>query len=156
MRVYLFVKFLVGICCFCIQAVCFAQTNNILNYNEGGIPKATFFLLEGDSLVPLRHLKIAEANTVIVKVEGGMEHVLYNLVLSSKEAIVEKSRDERNVYHVTPLGYQTCELVVDVKLMEPYYYVLFEQEGKRRVKKIIQTYQPRTYMIGYEKFEVSE
>ena len=156
MRVYWSLKFLVSICCFCIQAVCFAQDNNILNYNEGGIPRAKFFVLEGDSLVPLLYLKSAEVNTIIIKVEGGMEHVLYNLVLSSTEAIVEKSAEERNLYHVTPVGYDVCELVVDVKLMELYYYVRVEQEGKRRVKKIIQTYTPRTYMVGYERFDVKE
>ncbi len=156
MRTCWSLKFLISCCCFCIQAVCFAQHNNTLNYNEGGTPRAEFFILEGDSLVPLKYLKNAEINTVVIKVYGGMEHVLYNLVLSSKEAIVEKSLEGRNTYRVTPIGYDVCELVVDVKLMEPYYHVVFEQQGKRKIKKIIQTYTPRTYMIGYEKFDVNE
>jgi|GEM_PF-1726927 len=149
-------KFLLSICCFCIQAVCFAQDNKTLNYNEGGIPTASFFVLEGDSLYPLKYLKSAQVNIIVVRIQGGMDHVIYNQVLSSRGAIVEKSGEDRNMYYVTPIGDDDCELIVDVKLMEIYYYVRFEQEGKKQVKKIIQTYTPRTYMIGYEKFEVIE
>jgi hypothetical protein len=156
MLVYRPLKFLLSICCFCIQAVCFAQDNQVLNYNEGGVPTASFFVLEGDSLYPLKYLKSAQVNTIIVKVQGGMDHVIYNQILSSREAIVEKSEEDRNMYYVTPIGDDDCELIVDVKLMEIYYYVRFEKEGKKQVKKIIQTYTPRTYMIGYEKFEVIE
>ena len=85
-----------------------------------------------------------------------MEHVLYNQILSSKEAIIEKSEDERNVYYVTPIGEGVCELVLDVRLMEDYYHVGFEQQGKRFVKKTIRIYTPRTYMIGYEQIPITE
>lgn len=131
-----------------------AQDLTALNYNEGGLPKVEFYQLVGDSLLPLTHLRHAESTTVVVKVVGGMERVLYNQVLSSKEALIEKSEHERNVYFVTPINTDACELVVDVKLMEVYYYVTLEQAGKRKVKRINQTYQPRTYMVGFEIVEV--
>lgn len=139
-----------------LQIACFAQVDQTLNYNEGGVPKATFYMMKGDSLLPLTHLKHGEATVVFIKVTGGMEHVLYNQVLSSKEAFIEKSKDERNVYYVTPIGEGVCELILDVKLMENYYHVVFEKQGKRLAKKIVRTYTPRTYMIGYEQFLIIE
>jgi hypothetical protein len=151
-----FIKITLLVFSFCLQLTCFAQENKILNYNEGGIPKVTFFIIKGDSLLPLIHFKRTEATTVFVKVSGGMEHVLFNQILSSKEALIEKSKDERNVYYVTPIGEGICELVLDVKLMEDYYHVEFEQQGKRFVKKTIRLYTPRTYMIGYEQFSITE
>ena len=138
----------------CSIILCYAQDLTILNYNEGGIPKVEFYQLEGDSLVPLTHLKHAEVTTVVVKVVGGMERVLHNQILSSKEALIEKSEEGRNTYLVTPISTEDCELVLDVKLMEIYYYVTLEQQGKRKVKKINQTYQPRTYMVGFEIVDV--
>lgn len=150
------IKFPFLIYCFCLQLASLAQDNKILNYNEGGVPKVTFFIVNGDSLFPLTHLKHAETIVVFVKVSGGMEHVLYNQILSSKEAIIEKSPDERNLYYVTPIGEGLCELVLDVRLMEDYYHVEFEQHGKRVVKKIIRLYTPRTYMIGYEQVSIIE
>jgi hypothetical protein len=151
-----FIKFSFLISCYCFQLVCYGQDNKTLNFNEGGVPKATFYMLKGDSLLPLLHLKRAEATVIFIKVSGGMEHVLYNQILSSKEAIIEKSPDERNVYYVTPIGEGVCELIVDVRLMEDYYHVEFEKQGKRVVKKIIRAYTPRTYMIGYEQFSIIE
>ncbi|WP_018344680.1 hypothetical protein [Cytophaga aurantiaca] len=148
------IKFSFLIYCFCLQIVCFAQDNKTLNFNEGGVPKVTFFMVKGDSLLPLTHLKHAETTVVFVKVSGGMEHVLYNQILSSKEAVIEKSKEERNIYYVTPIGEGVCELIVDVRLMENYYHVELEMHGKRVMKKIIQTYIPRTYMIGYEQFSI--
>ena len=138
----------------CSILVSSAQDLTVLNYNEGDLPKAELYQLEGDSLVPLTHLKQAEVTTVVVKIVGGMGRVLHNQVLSSKEALIEKSGDQRNVYFVTPIRTGNCELVVDVKLMEIYYHVTLEQEGKRKVKKINQTYQPRTYMVGFEIVDV--
>jgi len=151
-----FIKIPIRVFCFCLEFTCFAQENKTLNYNEGGIPKATFFIVKGDSLLPLTHLKHAETTMVFVKVSEGMDHVLYNQILSSKEAVIEKSEDQRNVYYVTPIGEGVCELVLDVKLMEDYYHVTFEQQGKRFVKKVIRIYTPRTYMIGYEQFPITE
>lgn len=150
------IKFSFLIYCFCLQLACLAQDNKILNYNEGGVPKVTFFIVKGDSLFPLTNLKHAETTIIFVKVSGGMEHVLYNQILSSKEAIIEKSPDERNLYYVTPIGEGVCELVLDVRLMEDYYHVEFEQHGKRVIKKIIRLYTPRTYMIGYEQVSIIE
>ncbi len=138
----------------CSIILSYAQNLTTLNYNEGGIPKVEFYQLEGDSLFPLQHLKHAEVTTVVIKLVGGMERVLHNQVLSSKEALIEKSEEGRNVYLVTPINTGNCELVVDVKLMELYYYVTLEQQGKRKVKKINQTYLPRTYMVGFEIVDV--
>lgn len=150
------IKFSFFIYSFCLQLGCLAQDNKTLNYNEGGVPRVTFFVVKGDSLVPLTHLKQAETMIILVKVSGGMEHVLYNQILSSKEAIIEKSKEERNVYYVTPIGIGVCELVLDVRLMEDYYHVEFEQQRKQLIKKIIRSYTPRTYMIGYEQFPIEE
>jgi len=152
-----FIKITLLVFSFCLELTCFAQENKTLNYNEGGVPKVTLFIVKGDSLIPLTHLKHAETTMVFVKVSGGMEHVLYNQILSSKEAVIEKSKDERNVYYVTPIGEGFCELVLDVKLMEDYYHIEFEQQGKKRfLKKIIRIYIPRTYMIGYEQIPIIE
>jgi hypothetical protein len=139
-----------------IQTACLAQDSPLLNYNEGGIPSAKFFIIEKDTLIPLTHLIKSETSTVLVLIQGGMENVLYNQVLTSKDAVIEKSNEERNVYYITPLNTQYCELIVDVKLMEVYYQVVFERQGKRQYKKIIQTYVPKTYMIGYSTVEVIE
>jgi hypothetical protein len=149
-----FIKFQLFIYCICFHFTCLAQTSIELKYNEGGAPKAHFFLLQGDSLIPLVHLHRAEVNVVVIRVEGGMDYVLYNQVLSSRDAIIDKSKEERNVYYITPLKEEHCELVVDVRLMENYYHVEIIKQGKRNVKKIIKEYTPRTYMIGYERFKV--
>lgn len=151
-----FIKFSILIYCFYVNIACLAQDNKTLNYNEGGVPKAAFFELKGDSITPLTYLKYAEQTVVYVKVIDGMEHVIYNQVLSSKEALIEKSKEERNVYYVTPIKQSSCELILEVKLMEVYYQVAFEQKGKRLEKKVIQSYTPRTYMIGYENFSIIE
>ena len=87
-----FIKLQIFIYCFSFHITCLAQTNTELKYNEGGAPKAHFFLLQGDSLIPLVHLHRSEVNVVVVRVEGGMDNVLYNQVLSSRDALVEKSK----------------------------------------------------------------
>lgn len=146
--------FFILVYCFQMQYSAYAQNDKLLNQNEGGIPKVAFYELKGDSVLPLTSLKRAESTTVYVKVIEGLEHVLYNQLLSSNEAIVEKSADERNVYYVTPLGIGICELILDIKLMEEYHQVAFEKEGKRMVKKVIRIYTPRMYMIDYIKLPI--
>jgi hypothetical protein len=149
-----FIKFFILILCFHIQLCSFAQYDKTINYNEGRIPKVAFYQLKGDSMIPLTSLKRAEVNVIYCKVIEGMEHVLYNQILSSNDAIVEKSAEERNVYHITPTSTNVCELILDVKLMEDYYQIAFELQGKRMVKKVIRTYTPRTYMIDYKKIPI--
>lgn len=148
-------KFLIPIMYYlCSIILSYAQDLTALNYNEGGVPEVEFYQFENDSLVPLTYLKYAEVTKVLVKVVGGMEHVLHSQVLSSKEALIEKSEEGRNIYFLTPINTGSCELVLDIKLMEIYYYVTLEQVGKWKVKKINQTYQPRTYMVGFEIIDV--
>jgi hypothetical protein len=149
-----FIKFFILILCFHIQLSSFAQYDKTVNHNEGGIPKVAFYQLKGDSMVPLTYLKRAEVNTIYCKVIEGMEHVLYNQILSSNDAIVEKSAEERNVYFITPTSTNVCELILDVKLMEDYYQIAFELKGKCMIKKVIRTYTPRRYMIDYKQFPI--
>ncbi|WP_299251186.1 hypothetical protein [uncultured Cytophaga sp.] len=148
------IKLFVLILCFHIQLCSFAQQDKSLNHNEGGIPKVAFYELKGDSMIPLTNLKRAEVTTVYCRVVEGMENVLFNQILSSNDAIVEKSTEERNVYHVTPTSTSVCELILDVKLMEDYYQIAFELQGKRMIKKVIRIYTPRTYMIDYKLFPI--
>lgn len=131
----------------------FSQSYTTLNNNEGGLPRAVYYIQETDSLKPLKYLQKEIENKIIIKIVGGMEHVRYEQTVSSRQALIEKSEEE-NVYYITPITDDSCEIVVDINLFEEYYYVKLLSAGKRITKEVIQTYAPKRYMIAYERFEV--
>jgi hypothetical protein len=121
--------------------------------NEGCAPMVKIYSVIGDSVKTINYLKKDKENRIKVNVEGGIENVKHVMTVTSKNAIVKADPLVKNEYLITPQN-DFCEIIVDVKTFENYYYVSMVQVGDKKVKQVVKKYPPKTYMIGYEKFTV--
>jgi hypothetical protein len=121
--------------------------------NEGCAPMVKIYAVNGDSVQTIDYLKKDKENRVQINVEGGIENVKHTMTVTSKNAVVKADPQVKNEYLITPLQ-NVCEIIVDVKTFENYYYVSMVQVGEKKVKQVVKKYPPKTYMIGYEKFAV--
>lgn len=119
---------------------------------EGCAPYVNFFLIKGDSLLPISYLEKNKPNKVRIVLDGGIEKVKHKLIITSKNAKVIPIANTANDYWVTPQS-DICELIVDARTYEDYQEVQKKkgQDGKE-TKEIIKTFPPKTYMVGYERF----
>ncbi len=129
----------------------FAQKKN-KKCNEGCAPKVTLYCVTNDSVQFLTHLNHNE-NRIKVVLEGGIENVKHTVFVTSKNAIIKKDSLNNDEYIVIPQK-EVCEIIVDVKTFEVYYSVRELNDGNKKVKEIIKEYPPKTYMVGYEHYEV--
>ena len=118
---------------------------------EGCAPYVNFFLVKGDSLLPITYLQKNKANKVRIVLDGGIEKVKHKLIITSKNAKIVQIGTTDD-YMVTPQS-DICELIVDARTYEDYQEVQKkkEKDGKE-VKELIKTFPPKTYMVGYERF----
>ncbi len=129
----------------------FAQKKN-KKCNEGCAPKVTLYCVTNDSVQFLTHLNHNE-NRIKVVLEGGIENVKHTVFVTSKNAIIKKDSLNNDEYIVIPQK-EVCEIIVDVKTFEVYYSVRELNDGNKKVKEIIKEYPPKTYMVGYQHYEV--
>ncbi len=134
-----------------ISSISFAQKRPKL-CREGCAPYVNFFLVKGDSLLPIAFLDLNKTNKVRVVLDGGIEKVKHTMVITSKNAKVTKIANTEHDYWVTPQA-EICELIVDIKTFEDYQEVqkVKGKDGKES-KEVIKTFTPKTYMVGYERF----
>jgi hypothetical protein len=129
----------------------FAQKKN-KKYNEGDSPRIVIYKIAGDSAQLLKQLS-SQKNRIKVVLEGGMENIKHTVFVTSKNAIIEQDSVNKNEYSLIPQQ-ESCEIIVDVKTFEIYYAIKETDNGNKKVKEIIKEYPPKTYMIGYEHYEV--
>ena len=147
-------KFLIlSLSLFLIQGILFAQKKN-KKCNEGCAPKVALYSLEGDSVKLLTHLIKEQENRIKVVLEGGIENVKHTVFVTSKHAIIRKDTTTKDEYIVIPQTTEECEIIVDVKTFEPYFSVRDVEQNGKVVKEIVKEYPPKTYMVGYEKYQV--
>ena len=134
-----------------ISSVSFAQKRPKL-CREGCAPYVNFFLVKGDSLLPITYLEKNKPNRVRIVMDGGIEKIKHKMVITSKNAKVAKIADSEIDYWVTPQS-EICEMIVDIKTFEDYQEVqkVKGKEGKE-TKEVIKVFPPKTYMVGYERF----
>ena len=121
--------------------------------NEGCAPMVKIYSVIGDSVKAIDYLRKDQENRIKINVEGGIENVKHTMTVTSKNALVKADPAVKNEFLITPLQ-NVCEIIVDVKTYENYYYVSMVQVGDKKVKQVVKKYPPKTYMIGYEKFAV--
>ena len=120
--------------------------------NEGCAPKVSLYMVKGDSLQIINYLDKHE-NRIRVVVEGGIENVKHTVFVTSKNAIITKDTSTANEYLIIPQK-EICEIIVDVKTFELYKsFREYEKDGKI-VRELVREYPPKTYMVGYERYEV--
>lgn len=128
-----------------------AQKKN--RYNEGSAPKVKIYQVGKDSLMQLSYLPKDRGTRIKVVLEGGIENIKNTVFVTSKQAIITKDTSTKDEYVIVPQK-ESCEIIVDVKTFEIYYAVKeTETNGKKR-KEIVKEYPPKTYMVGYERYEV--
>jgi hypothetical protein len=110
-----------------------------------------FFLHKGDSLLPISYLNINKPNEIRVVLDGGIEKVKHKVIITSKNAKVEKIKDSEHDYIITPQS-AICEVIVDIKTYEDYQEVQQVKKDGQEKKEVIKTFPPKTYMVGYERF----
>ncbi|MDF2456668.1 MAG: hypothetical protein K0R51_2661 [Cytophagaceae bacterium] len=134
-----------------ITSMSYAQKRPSL-CKEGCAPYVNFFLVKGDSLLPITYLQKNKPNKVRIVLDGGIEKVKHKLIITSKNAKITPIAGTDHDYWVTPQS-DICELIVDARTYEEYQEV---QKGKakdgKETKEVIKTFPPRTYMVGYERF----
>lgn len=121
--------------------------------NEGCAPNVSIYLVSNDSVQEISYLRRNTENRVMINLVGGIENVKHAVKVTSKNAIITPVPGAENEYLVTPQQ-DICEIIVDVKTFEDYYIVRREQVEGKEVKKVVDIYPPKTYMIGYERIEV--
>ena len=129
-------------------------SQQVKKLKDANSPKVTFWAVKGDSLTPLKYLNKEKENRIQVKVEGGIENVKHQVTVTSKDAVVKPDPQVKNQYLVTPIHQKPCEIIVDVETFENYYGKQSVNREGKKPKQVVKTYTPRTYMVGYEKFEV--
>ncbi|MBX9850545.1 MAG: hypothetical protein K2X86_02175 [Cytophagaceae bacterium] len=135
-----------------LSFVGFAQKKN-KKCNEGCAPKVSLYIVKGDSLQLINYLDKEHENRIRVVVEGGIENVKHTVFVTSKNAIIRKDTATANEYLVIPQK-EICEIIVDVKTFELYKsFREYEKDGKI-VRELLREYPPKTYMVGYERYEV--
>ncbi len=118
---------------------------------EGCAPYVNFFLVKGDSLLPIDYLDKKKPNRVRVALDGGIEKVKHKLIITSKNAKVTKVEGSEDDYWITPQS-NICEIIVDVKTYEDYQEVQKVKKDGQETKEVIKTFPPKTYMVAYERF----
>lgn len=146
-------KFIAAILLFLLPTVIFAQKKKG-KCNEGCAPSVSMFTLKGDSLLPLNFFIMDKENRIRIILEGGIENVKHTMFVTSKNAEVIPVSGKVGDFIVIPHKDEVCEIIVDVKTFENYYYVKTVEKDGKKVKEIVRTYHPRTYMVGFEKIEV--
>lgn len=136
-----------------IQGVVFAQKKN-KKCTEGCAPKVAVYSVNGDSVKLLTLLYKEKENRIRVVLEGGIENVKHTVFVTSKHAIIKKDTTTKDEYIVIPQATEECEIIVDVKTYETFFSVKDVQQNGKIVKEIVREYPPKTYMVGYEKYEV--
>lgn len=136
-----------------INGVVIAQKKN-KKCNEGCAPQVSIYSLEGDTVKLLTHLYKEKENRVKVALEGGIENVKHTVFVTSKHAIITKDTTTKDEYIVIPQTTEECEIIVDVKTFEPYFSVRDVEQNGKIVKEVIKEYPPKTYMVGYQMYEV--
>ncbi|MBC7487120.1 MAG: hypothetical protein H7282_10260 [Cytophagaceae bacterium] len=133
-----------------ISSLSYAQKRPSL-CREGCAPYVNFFLVKGDSLLPITYLEKNKANKVRIVLDGGIEKVKHKLIITSKNAKITQIGTSDD-YWVTPQS-NICELIVDARTYEDYQEVQ-KNKGKdgKETKEVIKTFPPKTYMVGYERF----
>ena len=131
----------------------FSQTGKELK-KEDNSPKVSFWLVVGDSLVPLKYLNKDKETRIAVKVEGGIEKVKHEVTVTSKDATIKADPQKQGQYVVTPIHDRPCEIIVDIETFENYYGVQTQHREGKKPKKVTKTFPPKRYMLGYERFEV--
>jgi len=140
------------LCFIVFPLVGFSQKEKKLK--DDNTPKATFWAVQGDSLIPLHYLAKDKESRIQIKVHGGIESVKHEITVSSKDAVVKADPQVKNQYLITPVHQKPCEIIVDIETFENYYGTkTIHREGKKPKKKVIM-YPPKRYMVGYERFEV--
>jgi hypothetical protein len=134
-----------------ISSLSFAQKRPSL-CREGCAPYVNFFLVKGDSLLPVTYLDKNKPNKMRVVMDGGIEKVKHKVIITSKNAKVMKADNSSDDYWITPQT-EICEMIVDIKTYEDYQEVI-KVKGKdgKEAKEVVKTFPPKTYMVGYERF----
>jgi len=131
-------------------SICFAQKRPTL-CREGCAPYANFFLVRGDSLLPISYLEKNKTNTIRIALDGGIEKVKHKMIITSKNAKVVKIEGSEHDYLITPQS-SICEVIVDIKTYEDYQEVQKVKKDGQETKEVIKTFPPKTYMVAYERF----
>lgn len=134
-----------------LPGVSIAQKKN-KKCKEGCAPKVSIYEVTKDSVKLLNQLH-KEENRIKVVLEGGIENVKNTVFVTSKQAIIKKDTATRDEYIVIPQK-EMVEIIVDVKTYEVYYSVREVEDNGKRSKEILKEYPPKTYMVGYERYEV--
>lgn len=119
---------------------------------EGCAPKVSIYAVQGDSVNLLSYLQKDKETRIKVVLEGGIEKVKNTVYVTSKHAFVKKDTSTTNEYIVIPQN-ETCEIIVDVKTSEPYFSIKEIEKNGKKIKKTV-AFPPKTYMVGYERYEV--
>lgn len=118
---------------------------------EGCAPYVNFFMIKGDSLLPISTLQKNKPNKIRIALDGGIEKVQHKMIITSKNAKVVKVEGTENDFIITPQA-SICEVIVDVKTYEDYQEVQKVKKNGQETKEVIKTFPPKTYMVGYERF----
>lgn len=132
------------------MSISFAQKRPTL-CREGCAPYVNFFLIKGDSLLPISFLDKNKPNKVRVALDGGIEKVKHKMIITSKNAKVTKIEGTEHDYFIVPQS-NVCEVIVDIKTYEDYQEVQKVKKDGQETKEVIKTFPPKTYMVGYERF----
>jgi hypothetical protein len=136
-----------------MQGMVFAQKKN-KKCNEGCAPKVAIYSIGEDSVKLLTKLYKEKENRIKVVLEGGIENVKHKVFVTSKHAIIRKDTTTKDEYIVIPQSTEECEIIVDVKTFEPFFSVRDVEKNGKIIKEIVREYPPKTYMVGYQKYEV--
>lgn len=145
--------FLLSFCLLLLQGLVVAQKKS-KKCNEGCAPKVAIYSLNSDTVKLLNTLYKDKENRIKVVLEGGIENVKHTVYVTSKNAIIKKDTTTKDEYLVIPQTTEECEIIVDVKTYEVYFSVRDVEQNGKVVKEIVKEYPPKTYMVGYERYEV--
>jgi hypothetical protein len=134
-----------------LPAALLAQKKN-KKCNEGCAPKVSIYSVVGDS-VKYTTVLHKDENRIKVILEGGIENIKHTVFVTSKNAIIRKDSSSQDEYIVIPQK-AICEIIVDVKTLETYYSIKETEVNGKKVKEILKEYPPKTYMVGYERYDV--
>lgn len=119
----------------------------------GSAPKISIFEVEKEGVSKMLYLKKDRESRIRVLLEGGIENVRHQLIISSKQAVITCDSLIKNEYIVKPIS-DVCEIIVDIKTMEDYYVVKNVVKQDNTTERVMEKMPPKTYMLGYERFSV--